>query len=224
MAEAPPLGPESYPLRDNFHSPYVANKINLRYNANMSALTKKLYCYVDETGQDVGSKVFIIVAVVVISNVDAARERLQELEAKTRIGKIKWHKSDYKYRIKFMEEFLLGDNKDLRIYFLKVRKPVFYYLPTVEILQRAIAANNASNTQAIICIDGLDKFSGKKYTNALRTKTLKIKLAKGARDESEALIRLADRWAGCIRMALSGNEDCEALMARAEKKGILKEV
>jgi len=190
----------------------------------MDNKTKKLYCYVDETGQDAGSNVFIVVAVIVISNVDVARERLQELEAETCIGKIKWHKSNYKYRVKFMEDFLRGNNKDLHIYFLKTEKPVFYYLPTVEILQRAIADNNTSNIQAIVCIDGLDKFSGKKYTNALRTKTLKVKLAKGVRDESEALIRLADRWAGCIRMALSGNDDCKTLMARAEKKDILKEV
>lgn len=190
----------------------------------MSPKTQKLYCYVDETGQDVGSKVFIVVAVIITSNIDLVRGRLQELEKSTKIGKIKWHKSDYRYRLAFMEEFLRQDNKDLRVYFLKVNKPVFYYLPTVEILQRAIALNNTPNTQAIICIDGLDKFSGKKYTNALRTKTLRVKLAKGARDESEALIRLADRWAGCIRMALLGNEQCKALMAKAEKQGVLKEV
>lgn len=189
----------------------------------MNKLTKKLYCYVDETGQDVGSKLFIVVAVIITSNVNGVRERLLNLETDTRIGKIKWHKSDYKYRIKFMEEFLSRDNKDLHVYFLKAQKPVFYYLPTVEILQRAISANSTSNTQAIVCIDGLDKFSGKKYTNALRTKILKIKLAKGVRDESEPLIRLADRWAGCIRMALLGNEQCQALVARAEKKGLLKE-
>src|SRR3990167_820671 len=186
--------------------------------------TQKLYCYVDETGQDPGSEVFIVVAVIVTSNLNAVRERLEDLEKSTRINTVKWHKASYKYRIEFMEEFLRVDNKDLHIYFIKVKKPVFYYLPMVEILQKSISINSTPDTQNIICIDGLDKLSAKKITNALRTKTLKIKLAKGVRDESEVLIRLADRWAGCIRMALSGNEDCKVLVARAEKKVVLKEV
>lgn len=185
---------------------------------------QKLYCFVDETGQDAGSENFIVVAVIVTSNLIAIRERLENLEKITRITNVKWHKAAYQYRIKFIEEFLQEDNKDLQIYFIKVKKPVFYYAPMMEILQKSIAANSSSGTQAIIVIDGLDKLSGKKITNSLRTKTLRIKLAKGVRDESEPLIRLADRWAGCIRMGLSGNEECARLVARAEKKGLLKEV
>lgn len=186
--------------------------------------TKKLYCYVDETGQDPGSKVFIVVAVIVTSNIEAVRQRLHELEKSTKIGVIKWHKSNYKFRIQFLEEFLRQDNGDLHIYFLKVKKPVFYWLPTIEVLQKSLPNHSTAETQVIICIDGLDQFSAKKYTNALRTKMLKVKLAKGPRDESEALIRLADRWAGCIRMALSGNKDCKTLMNRAKKRGVLKEI
>lgn len=175
--------------------------------------TRKIYCFIDETGQDLGSDIFIVVAVVVVSNLD-----------ETRIGNIKWHKSDYRYRIKFMEKSLSVDRKDLTVYFMKVKKPVFYYLPMVEILGRAISANSDRNTQAIVCIDGLDKSSAKKITNALRIKVSRVKLAKGVRDESEVLIRLADRWAGCIRMSLSGNEECTALLKRAEKKDLLKEL
>src|SRR3989344_2761775 len=88
---------------------------------------QKLYCYVDETGQDPGSEVFIVVAVIVTSNLNAVRERLEDLEKTTRINNVKWHKASYNYRIKFMEEFLRADNKDLHIYFIKVKKPVFYY-------------------------------------------------------------------------------------------------
>jgi len=185
---------------------------------------QKLYCYVDETGQDAGSKLFIVAAVIVTANINAVRERLEKLEKETGINIVKWHKAAYQYRIRFIEEFLRQDNTDLRIYFLTVKKPVFYWLPTVEILQRSIPPNSSSGMQAIVCVDGLDKISAKKITNALRTKILKIKLAKGVRDESEACIRLADRWVGCIRMALAGNEQCKILVNRAEKRDVLKEV
>lgn len=187
-------------------------------------VNQKLYCFVDETGLDVGSKYFIVAAVIVVSNISSVRERLHQLENRSGIGRTKWHKSNYKLRIKFMEEFLLRENKDLRVYFMKARKPILYYVPTLEILQKAISANNNLNIQAIVCIDGLDKLGTKKFTNALRTKVLKIRLAKGVRDESEALIRLADRWAGCVRMALFGNERCKNIVAMAEKLNILMEV
>ena len=190
----------------------------------MEKKMRKLYCFVDETGQDAGSRQFIVVAVIVTANVSEARERLEKLERDTRILNIKWHKSDYRYRIQFMEEFLRQDNGDLRVYFLKVNKPVFYYLPMVEIIRKSISANSVLGTRAIVCIDGLDRFSAKKFTNTLRTENLKIKLAKGARDESESLIRLADRWAGCIRMALSGNKECKNLVSEAKNRGVLKEV
>lgn len=47
---------------------------------------------------------------------------------------------------------------------------------------------------------------------------------KGKRDEGEPLIRLADMWAGCIRSALLGEKDSEALFNRAKEAGYLKEV
>lgn len=189
----------------------------------MTKEIKKIYCYVDETGQDPG-EVFVVVAVIVASNVEAIRERLHDLEKSVKIGVTKWHKSSYKYRIAFLEGFLRQDNSDLHIYFIKAQKPVLYYAPTLEVIQQALSAHSKPSTQAIICIDGLDELSAKKFTNSLRTKNLKVKLAKGLRDESESLIRLADRWAGCIRMALSGNKDCEALVNRAKKKNVLKEI
>ena len=61
-------------------------------------------------------------------------------------------------------------------------------------------------------------------TNALRSRGLHLKLVKGPTDESEILIRLADRWAGCLRQALSQhNKDCEELVSGAQKKGLLKD-
>jgi hypothetical protein len=190
----------------------------------MTKATKKLYCYVDETGQDAGSELFIVVAVVVTSDVNAVRERLQELEKKTNVSSTKWHKSSHKYRIKFMEAFLSQGSEGLHVYFVKARKPVSYHTITLEILQKVLSANSTGITRVIVCIDGLSKTSGKQFTSALRTPMLKIKLTNGVRDESEILIRLADRWAGCLRMALGGNEQCGTLLARAERNGVLTEI
>jgi hypothetical protein len=41
---------------------------------------EKLYCYVDETGQDAASTVFVVVAVVSAEEQDALRQALMEIE------------------------------------------------------------------------------------------------------------------------------------------------
>ena len=91
-------------------------------------------------------------------------------------------------------------------------------------IQKSLSSFSGSIV-ARINIDGFDVISAKKMTNALRSRGLHLKLVKGPTDESEILIRLADRWAGCLRQALSQhNKDCEELVSGAQKKGLLKEV
>lgn len=185
---------------------------------------QKIYCYVDETGQDAGSKFFIVACVEVEKDPEPIRSVLIELEQQTKIGAIKWHKSNYGRRIAFMEAFLLTKHSGLKVYFGRYKKPIPYGLPTVEVLQKSIQGFSTNPVQAIIYIDGLDRISALKITNALRSKYIYLNLVKGVRDESEVLIRLADRWAGCLRSAFAGNPDCEQLLKRAVKTGFLVEI
>ena len=47
---------------------------------------KKLYCFVDETGQDAGSQLFIVATVIAWDDLPALRASLMELEKKLTIG------------------------------------------------------------------------------------------------------------------------------------------
>lgn len=185
---------------------------------------KKLYCYVDETGQDAGSQIFIVAAVIAWDDVPVLRTNLMELEKELKVGSKKWHKLRHESRIEFMKKFLRAKYPNLKIYFGRFIKPTLYYFPTLEVVGKALGNFNQP-IQVVVSIDGLDSISAKKMTNALRSKHLQLKLVKGWRDESEVLIRLADRWAGCLRLAfVSHNKECEELVSRAGKKGVLKEI
>ena len=46
-------------------------------------------------------------------------------------------------------------------------------------------------------------------------------MVRSRRDESEAIIRLADMWAGCIRAALLGRAEEQALLQRASEKNYI---
>lgn len=185
---------------------------------------QKIYCYVDETGQDAGSTIFIVVAVVVWEYIEGLRSSLAELERRLKIGGKKWHKLRHNSRVEFMNVFLQERHSNVQIYFGRFKKPVPALLPTFEVIQKSLTSFSQP-IQAIVNIDGLDALSAKKMTNALRTKYLHLSLVKGSRDESEVLIRLADRWAGCLRLAfLKHNSDCKELVLRAQKSGLLKEI
>ena len=53
---------------------------------------------------------------------------------------------------------------------------------------------------------------------------MSVALVSGKKDEGEPLIRLADMWAGCMRSALLGEKDGQALFSRAKEIGYLKQV
>jgi hypothetical protein len=77
---------------------------------------------------------------------------------------------------------------------------------------------------AHVYVDGANKTVARALTNALRSRGISTLLAKGKREESEALIRLADMWAGCIRNAFLNKEDAKQLFERATKEHYLFDI
>jgi hypothetical protein len=112
----------------------------------------------------------------------------------------------------------------LQIYFGRFKKPSPYFFPTFEVIQKSLEFYSQEPIEAIIYVDGLDSISAKKMTNALRSKRLHLNLVKGLRDETEVLIRLADRWAGCLRLAFLGDDECRDLVTKAKNISLLKEI
>ncbi len=67
----------------------------------------KLYCYVDETGQDTKGKLFIVVAVIVGEEKNEVEKYLESIEEQSGKGKRKWIKArekEYTYRGKIMKK------------------------------------------------------------------------------------------------------------------------
>ena len=99
---------------------------------------QKLYCYVDETGQDYASSVFVVVAVVSAAAQDELREALTQIEQISGTGHRKWHKSSAARRLRYLnlvfeKRLATGD-----VFFGSYRKALPYFLPFVEVLERAI--------------------------------------------------------------------------------------
>lgn len=185
---------------------------------------QKLYCYVDETGQDIGSEFFIVVAVVSDKEQDLLRNQLLEIEYLSKIGRRKWHKSRPDRRKQYLQLVLEKGIGKGEVYFGRFKKPLPYFLPTMETIEKAIFNKGKENYKAIVYIDGIDKKKAAELTNALRLRGIKLELVRNRRDESEPLIRLADRWAGCIRAAFLERKDEKELLEEAKNREFLREI
>ncbi len=188
----------------------------------MSEKIQKIYCYVDETGQDAGSGFFIVVTVIATDPM-IIRQIATEFEQTTQARMTKWHKLSHSQRLEFLLLSLKLVGKCI-IYYAEYKKNVPFFESLAKTIHGAICDFASQNYKAIVCVDGIDKKKAGELTVALRQGGIPLKYVRSARDESEPLIRLADRWAGCIRLALKGNEIFSVLLSQAKNRGLIKQI
>jgi Protein of unknown function (DUF3800) len=157
---------------------------------------QKLYCYVDETGQDKTSSLFIVVAIVSAAEQDRLRETLVEIEREAGTGARKWHKSHASRRLRYLNLALERRIGAGEVFFGSYQKPLPYFFPMLDVLERAIRRKAVTPYTARVFVDGIDKKKAAELTNALRLRDISLEMVRSRRDESEPVIRLADMWAG----------------------------
>jgi len=108
------------------------------------------------------------------------------------------------------------------IFFGSYPKPLPYFFPLLEVLEQTIRIKAVPPYSARVYVDGIDHKKAAELTNALQLRGISLEMVKGRRDESEPIIRLADRWAGCIRGALQGESAEQAVLERARGMNYLR--
>lgn len=174
---------------------------------------QKLYCYVDETGQDARSTFFVVVAVVSEEN-QYLKEKLEHIEKNAGVGSKKWRKTRSLNRCEYLQTLLEQRVGFGSIFFGAYKKPLPYFFPVLETIEKSIKARADQIYKAIVIIDGIDNKKAAELTGALRLKGITLDFVRSGRDESEASIRLADRWAGCIRRAHEEKNSEEASIVK----------
>lgn len=185
---------------------------------------QKLYCYVDETGQDSASEIFIVVAVVSAKNQDQIRKQLLEVEESAKTYKLKWRKLRNDRRLKYLTLVLSRKIASRDVYIGRYQKPIPFFFPLLDVVEKAIKQTAKNEYTAKVYVDGINRKVAKSLTNALRSRGISLRLVKSRRDESEPLIRLADMWAGCVRSAFLNDKDSKNIFKQAKERGYLQEV
>lgn len=187
---------------------------------------KKLYCYVDETGQDSEGDIFIV-SVVVPENRDELLIYLETLEVKTGRGRLKWGRAKLENRLQYLQEILSQNKYPLKAYYSVYEKTKEYKAATILTIAKAIKSIRDSEKKIfIILVDALGERDQRFYGSQLRHLGIHTKKVRGIKkDENDALIRLADSICGFVRDVKEEQEENSVkLYKNALKDKVLIEV
>ena len=185
---------------------------------------QKLYCYVDETGQDTSGEFFLVSVIIVGKDRDSLREFLLKIEKESGKGIKKWTKATRKQRKAYIEQLIANDSLANAITFSHYTDSRSYVDLTIFSTAKSILAVAGDKYEANVYVDGLRRNERRRFTAGLRKLHVQVNHVRGLTDQADEFIRLADAIAGFVRDALEEDEKMEKLYRRARKKNIIKEI
>ena len=187
--------------------------------------TKKLYCYVDETGQDTKGRFFLVAIVVTGDEREELIKELEKIETESLKRISKWKKASPQRRATYIEKILDSHLFEDKISYAAFTSGKDYQEMTIIATSKAIiSVAPLKNYEASVYIDALGGDERMEVATALRERHIKVNKVRGITDQSNALIRLADAIAGFVRDCLEGDENMKPLYQKAIAAGLLKKL
>lgn len=187
-------------------------------------MTHKLFCYVDETGQDTQGRLFVVAVVVTESEREALRQQCSTVERESGKGQRKWVKSKHDRRLAYIRQVLKIPALHGKLCFSASHGHANYQEETVRAITESLRLVESSEFQATVLIDGLPRSEEREVGLRLRRLGVPVKKVRGARDETDVLIRLADAVCGFVRAALEGQPDMRGLLEEQLRLGVVRGV
>lgn len=186
---------------------------------------QRLFIYVDETGQDTLGKFFLVSIVITDRERESLRGTLEEIEDKSGKGKVKWISAKKNARFAYIRKVLKITRLWGKLYYAIYKNGKNYFPLTVLTTARAITKHAEERYKATIFVDGLPRSKEKWFGAELRHLRIQTKKIRGVKkEESNALIRLADAVCGFVRAATEGEAIAQKLFKQAKKQGVLIEL
>src|SRR5215475_6419861 len=117
----------------------------------------KLFCYVDETGQDTEGDMFIV-SVVIPRDRDVVMQYLEALETRTGKGKVKWRKAEVEHRLQYLEEIFTQKDHQLKICYSVYEETKEYRASTILTVAKAMnRVDPGKDAIFTLLVDGLNE-------------------------------------------------------------------
>lgn len=189
------------------------------------AKTQKLYCYVDETGQDTKGRFFLVAIVITGEEREGLIRELEYIEASSLKGIRKWKNTKPVRRIAYLDMILASQLFIDKISYAIFLDRIDYQDLTISATAKAIISTAPiNNYEAVVYVDGLSRTDRFVVGAGLRHRHVKVKRVRGLTDESSSLIRLADSMAGFVRDYLEGDPDMKSLYKKAVASGLVRKL
>lgn len=186
---------------------------------------QKLFCYVDESGQDTQGRLFIVSVLIVADDRDKLIALLETIEHETGKNRTKWLKTSYDRRLVYMQRVLELPELKGKVSFAIYENSRDYFNLTVQTINKAVLTTVTSRYKATILIDALPASQARTVGHLLHAYGVSVKKVRGVRrDENDALVRLVDGICGFVRGSYEGQAEMQSLFKRAIQRGVLKEV
>lgn len=192
----------------------------------MKTVKQKLYCYVDESGQDTKGDIFIVSIVVTGKERDDLLRVCEDIEEKSGKGKFKWGKAEHNRRMDYMRRIFSSKIFKGKLRYTVYKEQVNYDMATIMGIAKAVHFKEPKEYTTLVYVDGLSKNKRQEYGSELRKLGVPTRKVQGVtKDENNSLTRLADAIAGFVRDVLDKEgEDMEKLFKEAIKEESLIEV
>lgn len=189
----------------------------------MASRKQKLYCYVDETGQDTGGLFFLVSVVITGRGRDGLRAKLCTIERTSGKKQKKWKLTRPDNRKRYLESVFLIKKLTGHLYFASYKDTKTYVDLTILSIAKALHGFTSNPYEVTVLVDGLKQSEQFRFAAGLRKLKVKVRKVRGLKDEADEFIRLADALAGFVRDAQEGQVIMKRLYRRALKEGIIKE-
>lgn len=187
--------------------------------------TKKLYAYVDESGQDTKGFIFVVSVLVFEKEKEILCDFLEDIEKESQKRYLKWNKSKHQFREKYIEKICVSKILKEKIFFEVFSDTKKYIELTSYTTAKAILRKSRSSYKATIFVDGFRKKEIEVFTRGLRDLQINTRKVRGVKkDENNAFIRLVDAICGLVRDADSGNVRARGLLRELKESKIVTEI
>ncbi|MBI4603916.1 MAG: hypothetical protein HY721_18325 [Planctomycetes bacterium] len=164
---------------------------------------KRLFCYVDETGQEARDALFLVAIVLSGPDRDQLAAFLLDVECAT--GKrLKWHRSKFTDRVAYLRQVLPHPSLRQNLLYATYQRPASYLEATIDGVARALRAKGATTARTTVIVDGLRRTEVPRFAAGLRARGIHLHKVRSLREESDPILRLADALAGFLRDLLEG--------------------
>jgi hypothetical protein len=182
---------------------------------------KKLYCYVDESGQHTEGAYFLVSVVIVAEERDQIEALLLKIEQTSRKRKLKWTRSRDEYRTAYIKAVLSSERFKNRLFSAFYQTMKDYVGLTVSTTAEAIQAHTQTDYKATVIVDGLRKSERNQFAVELRKLGVRTQKVVGGDDRTDAFIRLADALCGFVADAIQGRDEYATLLRKAQAEEML---